>query len=131
VFRRHWAVAALLACVAALLVAFAWQPGLASIGDDSASYVVLAQAIAGSNPAVAPWVGFHTHFPPLFPLLLVLTGGAWDLRLAHAAVALAAARAFSSRIASPCATPAGAMPRSCSPWRSCSAPPRGSAPRAC
>lgn len=89
--RRHWAVAALLACVAALLVAFAWQPGLASIGDDSASYVVLAQAIAGSNPAVAPWVGFHTHFPPLFPLLLVLTGGAWDLRLAHAAVALAAA----------------------------------------
>ena len=89
--KRHWAVTALLACVAALLAAFAWQPGLASIGDDSASYVVLAQAIAGSNPAVAPWVGFHTHFPPLFPLLLALTGGAWDLRLAHAAVALAAA----------------------------------------
>lgn len=89
--RRHWAIAALLACVAPLLVAFAWQAGLASLGDDSASYLVVAQAIAGSNPAVAPWVGYHTHFPPLFPLLLVVTGGAWDIRLAHAAVALAAA----------------------------------------
>ena len=92
--RRHWAVAALLACVAPLLVAFAWQAGLASLGDDSASYLVLAQALAGSNPAVAPWVGYHTHFPPLFPLLLVLTGGAWDTRLAHAAVALLAAAAM-------------------------------------
>ncbi|MEO5693173.1 MAG: hypothetical protein ABIQ72_08625 [Usitatibacter sp.] len=89
--RRHWAIAALLALAAALLVAFAWQEGLASLSDDSASYMVLAQAIAGANPAIVPWVGYHTHFPPLFPLLLALTGGSTDLRIAHLAVALLAA----------------------------------------
>ncbi len=89
--RRHWAIAALLAPVAALLVAFAWQPGLASLGDDSASYMVLAQAIAGSNPAILPWVGYHTHFPPLFPLLIALVGASTDLRVAHLLVALLAA----------------------------------------
>jgi len=86
--RRHWALAALLACATPLLLAFAWQGGLASVSDDSASYLVLAQAIAGNNPAVLPWVGYHTHFPPLFPLALALTGGAADFRNAHALVAL-------------------------------------------
>jgi len=91
--KRHWALAALLALIAPLLVAFAWQEGLASLGDDSASYLVLAQAIAGNNPAILPWVGYHTHFPPLFPLLLALTGGSGDFRIAHAVVALLAAAA--------------------------------------
>jgi len=86
--KRHWALAALLACATALLLAFAWQEGLASVSDDSASYLVLAQAIAGGNPAVLPWVGYHTHFPPLFPLALALSGGAADFRNAHALVAL-------------------------------------------
>ena len=86
--RRHWALAVLLACATPLLLAFAWQEGLASVSDDSASYLVLAQAIAGVNPAVLPWVGYHTHFPPLFPLALALTGGASDFRYAHALVAL-------------------------------------------
>ena len=86
--KRHWALAALLACATALLLAFAWQEGLASVSDDSASYLVLAQAMAGGNPAVLPWVGYHTHFPPLFPLALALTGGAADFRNAHALVAL-------------------------------------------
>jgi hypothetical protein len=86
--RRHWALAVLLACTTPLLLAFAWQEGLASVSDDSASYLVLAQAIAGGNPAVLPWVGYHTHFPPLFPLALAATGGAADFRYAHALVSL-------------------------------------------
>jgi hypothetical protein len=89
--RRHWALAALLACATPLLLAFVWQEGLASVGDDSASYLVLAQALAGGNPAVLPWAGYHTHFPPLFPLALALTGGAADFHYAHALVALFAA----------------------------------------
>ena len=89
--KRHWALAALLACATPLLLAFAWQEGLASVGDDSASYLVLAQAITGGNPAVLPWAGYHTHFPPLFPLALALTGGASDFHHAHALVAVLAA----------------------------------------
>lgn len=89
--RRHWAITALLALATALFVAFAWQEGLASLSDDSASYMVLAQALAGANPAIVPWVGYHTHFPPLFPVLLALAGGSTDLRIAHLVVALLAA----------------------------------------
>ena len=43
--RRHWAAAALLAFVGPLLLAFGWQEGLASLGDDSASYLAQAQAL--------------------------------------------------------------------------------------
>lgn len=87
---RHWGLAVLLACLTPLYVAFTWQAGLASLGDDSASYLAVAQALAGVNPAVLPWVGYHTHFPPLFPLALAACGAATDLRIAHAVVALCA-----------------------------------------
>jgi 4-amino-4-deoxy-L-arabinose transferase-like glycosyltransferase len=87
-------MAALLACLAPLFLAFAWQGGLASIGDDSASYVAMAQAIAGANPAILPWVGYHTHFPPLFPLVLALSGAARNLAIGHAVVALLAVGAL-------------------------------------
>ena len=92
--KRHWAIVALLACAGPLLVAFAWQGGLASLGDDSASYLVVAQAFSRTNPSVLPWVGYHTHFPPLFPLALWLAGGAGNFHVAHALVALFAVAAL-------------------------------------
>jgi hypothetical protein len=83
-----FAFAALLVVVAPLMLAFAWQPGLASFGDDSVSYLLLAQHIAGSsNPFIAEWAGHEAHFPPLLPLVLAMTGGAGNFALAHAVVA--------------------------------------------
>lgn len=85
--KRHWAFAALLAFALPLFLAFSWQSGLASLSDDSASYLLLAQGIAGINPAASAWVGYHSRFPPVFPMVLALTGAASDLRWAHAIVA--------------------------------------------
>ncbi len=88
----RWADAAL--CAIALFalggaLAFTWQPGLASLHDDSVSYLLMAQwyapwqAVAPSVAAAAPL----EKYPPLFPLLLALGGGAFDWRIAHALVA--------------------------------------------
>ena len=82
----------LLSVAAALFVAFAWQSHLATFGDDSASYLTLAHYFSPwGDPAVARWAGFHSNFPPLFPLALALTGGAFDLRMAGVVIALFAA----------------------------------------
>jgi hypothetical protein len=92
--KRHWAILALLACVAPLLLAFVWQGGLASLGDDSASYLAQAQAFSRSNAPILPWVAYHTHFPPLFGLVLSLTGGDGNFLVAHVVVALFAVAAL-------------------------------------
>jgi hypothetical protein len=91
--RRHWALAALLACVAPLLFAFARQPGLASLSDDSASYLALAQRFAADGTPAAAWAAYAGHFPPLFPLVLALAGAADDFERAHLVVAGFAAAA--------------------------------------
>jgi hypothetical protein len=92
---------ALLVIAAAALVAFAWHPGLATLGDDSVSYLIQAQVYAGTAPdVVRQWLGHETQFPPLFPLLLAATGAAHDYLRAHIVVAacsvaaLIAIRAF-------------------------------------
>lgn len=75
--------------VAAFGISFAWQPGLASLYDDSVSYLIMAQAFAPFQPAAAPILDAFPHekYPPLFPLLLAISGGAHDWRVAHALVA--------------------------------------------
>ncbi|MGZ5061721.1 MAG: hypothetical protein ACXWG8_12920 [Usitatibacter sp.] len=89
--RLDAAIVAISVLAAAFAVLFTWQPGLASLHDDSVSYLVMAQAYSpfqaasDSVLAAAP----HEKYPPLFPLLLALTGGAFDWRIAHAIVALA------------------------------------------
>jgi len=86
--RRHIAFALLLLVAGAAMVAFAWQRSIATIGDDSVSYLLLAQHIAPDTPPmVERWVGLRAHFAPLFPLALALTGGAHDLLVAHWVVA--------------------------------------------
>jgi hypothetical protein len=82
----------LLALAAApLFAAFAWQSTVATVSDDSVSYLLLARWLAGSlEPELAPWVAWHTHFPPLFPLLLAVAGAGHDLLAAHLVVAASA-----------------------------------------
>ncbi|HUJ00670.1 MAG TPA: hypothetical protein VLY46_10570 [Usitatibacter sp.] len=90
-FRGVAIGAALAALAAPFLVHFAWQRGIPTIGDDSVAYLVLARFFAGkAGPLVAPWVAYHTNFPPLFPLVLAAAGGATDLLVAHLVVAAAA-----------------------------------------
>jgi hypothetical protein len=83
---------ALLALAAtALFAAFAWQPTIATVGDDSVSYLAMARWFAGSADALlTPWLPWHSHFPPLFPMALALTGGAGNFLAAHALVAACA-----------------------------------------
>ena len=81
----HWALGL---AAAPLFAAFAWQSVLASVGDDSVSYVVMARWMDGTaGPLLTPWLAWHSHFPPLFPALLALTGGAHDYLVAHLVVA--------------------------------------------
>ncbi|HEX4330830.1 MAG TPA: hypothetical protein VH040_01720 [Usitatibacter sp.] len=89
--RGTAALAAMAIVAAALAIAFAWQRGVASLYDDSVSYLVMAQALspweATPAPIAAAWP--DQRYPPLFPLLLGVAGGAYDWRLAHAWVGLA------------------------------------------
>ena len=72
------------------MAAFTWQDGLATFGDDSASYLTLAHLFAGAAgiPMVAQWAPYHTNFPPLFPLMLAWSGGVRDMHIAFALVAV-------------------------------------------
>ena len=88
---RHDGVLAALALVAGVVaIAFTWQPGLASLYDDSVFYLMMAQAISPfgqASPAVLAATPFDTY-PPMLPVLLALFGGAFDWRIAHAIVAV-------------------------------------------
>ena len=80
-------LAAVVAGAAAAI--FVWQPGLASIYDDSVSYLVMAQGLSPwSRPAAAVAAAFpRESYPPFFPLALALFGGAHDWHVAHLLVA--------------------------------------------
>lgn len=73
----------------AFAVAFVWQPGLASVYDDSVSYLVMGQVLSPWAHASAAVVDAFPleRYPPLFPLLLGITGGAFDFRVGHALIA--------------------------------------------
>ena len=85
----------MVAFAAPLYAHFCAGHGIAAVGDDSVSYLALARHFAGTaGPLLAPWVGYQSHFPPLFPLALALAGGAGDLAVAHLVVAAFAAAAL-------------------------------------
>ena len=89
--RGDAALAALATAAGAAAIAFTWQPGLASLYDDSVFYLMMAQAMSpfgAASPAVLAAAPFETY-PPFLPLLLALAGGAFDWRIAHAVVAVA------------------------------------------
>lgn len=89
--RANLALGALAALAGAIAIAFAWQPGLASIYDDSVSYLIMAQAFSpwGHAPDAVAAAWPAQKYPPLFPLWLGVAGGAFDWRIAHAWVGLA------------------------------------------
>ena len=95
-------------------VSFAWQPTLATFADDSVSYLVMAQVFSPYQPAtqaVAAAFPREAFYPPLFPLLLALSGAAHDIAWAHALTALVladAARTQAGFIGATGATPAAA-----------------------
>ncbi len=108
--RRHAGFAAFVALLAPLLVAFCWHSVLASLGDDAMSYITVARHLSpfSTDALIEPWVRYYSHFPPLFPLVLALTGGAWNLFVGHMVMAacalLAAVMVYaygSSRLGSP------------------------------
>jgi len=74
------------------IVAFCWHSVVATLGDDSVSYITLARHFSPwrPDPLAAPWAGYFANFPPLFPLLLALSGGAHDLFVGHMVVAAGA-----------------------------------------
>jgi hypothetical protein len=89
------ALASIALFAGAIALAFTWQPGLATFHDDSASYLVMAQAYSpwqSASAAVAAQAPFE-KYPPLFPLLLAVLGAAHDWHWAHAIVALSFAAA--------------------------------------
>jgi hypothetical protein len=100
--RPHrWAACAAAATIVAafswICVRFAWQPALASFADDSASYLVMGQVFSPWAPAssvVSEAFVREAFYPPLFPLLLGLTGAAHHIAWAHALSALCFAAAL-------------------------------------
>lgn len=81
---------------------FVWQPGLASFADDSVSYLILGQGLspwAAPGAVVAEGFGREAFYPPLFPLLLGLTGAAFDVAWAHVLCALLVAAALAAQYA--------------------------------
>ena len=88
--RGDGALGALATLAGIAAVAFTWQPGLASLYDDSVFYLMMAQAMSPfghASPAVLAAAPFETY-PPFLPLVLAVGGGAFDWRIAHAIVAL-------------------------------------------
>ena len=73
--------------MAALTIgAFTQQDVIATLSDDSASYLTLAR--------LGHFAGNLSNYPPAFPLLLALTGGAYDFRIAYALIAACASGAL-------------------------------------
>jgi hypothetical protein len=82
----------------AITLAFGWlcarfvaQPTLASLADDSVTYLVMAQVFSPWQAASAPVAeafAREAFYPPLYPLVLALAGVAHDMARAHVVTAL-------------------------------------------
>jgi hypothetical protein len=94
--RQHWHGVLLLLVLAALYLPWTWSDDLGDPGGDSAVYVLTARAFSPYADAdrAAHLVAANSQFPPLYPLLLAVSGGAHDVRLAHAVTTLALIAAF-------------------------------------
>jgi hypothetical protein len=91
------AAGALAMAFAVACTLFVWQPTLASFADDSVSYLVMAQVFSPfqpAAPAVAGAFAREAFYPPLFPLVLALSGASHHLAWAHAVTALLLAAAL-------------------------------------
>jgi hypothetical protein len=86
--REHAGFLVVFVATALLILHFAGWGRIPTVGDDSVSYLMLAHHfIDPADALLRPWMGYHAHFPPLFPLVLALSGGASNLGAAHVVVA--------------------------------------------
>ncbi|HEX4780616.1 MAG TPA: hypothetical protein VH301_07675 [Usitatibacter sp.] len=94
--KRYGVFLLLLAAFTPLMLRFGWHREIATVSDDSVSYLTLARWLAGdtSNAYLARWTWWQAHFPPIFPLLLAVTGAWHNLLAAHLLVAGLAAAAL-------------------------------------
>jgi hypothetical protein len=97
-FHGHRAIVVVLVLASALYVPLTWSGELASLGGDAAIYLLSARHYAPWLPAdsVAEAFATHSQFPPVYPLLLTLSGGAVDLAVAHAVTTLSLLAAFAA-----------------------------------
>lgn len=96
---QHATVATIIVILgfAAAAAAFTFNDGLASFADDSVSYLVMARWFSPfrePTAAIALVYPDETNYPPAFALVLALTGGAYDLRMAHLTVVACVAAAL-------------------------------------
>ena len=92
-------IAAAFVCAAFALACtlFVWQSTLATFADDSVSYLVMAQVFSpwqAASPAVAAEFPREAFYPPLYPLVLALSGAAGNTAWAHGLTALLLAAAL-------------------------------------
>jgi hypothetical protein len=78
------ALAGLCACL------FVWQDSLGGFADDGVSYMIMAKAMSPYSTAseVISQASHYEKYPPLFPLVLALSGAAYSFVYAHLLVAL-------------------------------------------
>lgn len=68
-----------------LYLGFSWSTVLGGFGGDNAHYLFMARHFSpySASSTVTEYFASHSIFPPLFPLLLGLTGGGESLLAAH------------------------------------------------
>lgn len=62
-----------------------WSHVLADFGGDNAYYLLIAKHFSpwSAHSDVATYFAIHSHFPPLYPLVLAIFGGGESLLVAH------------------------------------------------
>lgn len=82
----RWGALLLLVPLAVFYAHLTWTDQLVGRGGDNALYVLMAQRYSPYGGFAAPGADLFTlrsPFPPAYPFLLALTGGAHDLLIAH------------------------------------------------
>ena len=83
--RAHGLLVALMLLIVPVYLAWSWSDQLGNLGGDAAMYLMTAAAYSPFAPHsdLFAEIASTSRFPPLYPLLLALTGGAGDLLVAH------------------------------------------------
>ena len=92
--RRHWAIALVLGVSAPLYLFFTHSGEIISSFSDSPIYLLTARHFADPSAPMYGDIAAQSQFPPLYPLLLALTGGGASVPQAHAATTLMLLLAF-------------------------------------
>jgi hypothetical protein len=76
----------LLTALAVTYLGWSWTKELVGLGGDNALYVLMARHYSpyfDPGNDIAGYFSNHSQFPPLYPLVLAMLGGAYDLLAAH------------------------------------------------